>query len=282
MAFAHRGLLGLIVLLLASGCASTPPAAERDPRDPFERYNRAVFQFNDTLDSTVVQPLAEQYVRVVPSPARSAVSNFFGNLGDVVIFANNVLQLKGEQATNDFVRIMVNSTFGLFGLIDIASEMGIEKNNEDFGQTLGYWGVPPGPYLMLPVLGPSTVRDGIGVGVDAWTLDPVYYADPRVVRYSAAGIRGVDTRAELLGASRILEEMALDRYAFLRDAYLQRRLSLVYDGEPPEEAFEWDDAPWPDDPAGWPGDEPNGWPDDPAWPPAEPDGAPDAAPLPAL
>src|SRR3954471_9326104 len=215
----------------AMGCAST---AERDPRDPWEPLNRSVYSFNDTLDAYVARPVATGYQKVVPGEIRERVRNFFGNIGDVFIGVNNFLQGKFEDGVSDWARFAFNSTIGLFGIHDVATDMGYEKHNEDFGQTFGRWGAGPGPYLILPILGSSTVRDGIGTGIDMYA-DPVGDFRPIRLRNSAVVLRLTNTRADLLDASRILEEASLDKYVFQRDAYLQRRRNLIYDGSPPRE-----------------------------------------------
>jgi phospholipid-binding lipoprotein MlaA len=178
--------------------------------------------------------VAKGYRKVLPGGIRDRVRNFFGNIGDVFIGVNNFLQGKFEDGFNDWVRVGFNTSFGLLGIHDIATDMGYEKHDEDFGQTFGVWGAGPGPYLVLPVLGSSTVRDGIGKGVDFYT-DPLNETDPWQARWGAVTLRLIQTRADLLDASRILEEAALDKYVFQRDAYLQRRRSLIYDGHPPRE-----------------------------------------------
>ena len=232
----HLFLLLIIVFSLASsGCASLNGAG--DPSDPFEGYNRAVYQFNKAFDEGLLKPTSQGYEKVIPRPVRRGISNIFSHLGDVLVLVNDLLQLKLGQATSDFSRLFVNSTVGLFGLIDVASHWDIPKHNEDFGQTLGRWGFGSGPYLMLPFLGPSTLRDGISLIPEA-QLDPVLDIKDPTPRWGAVALRGVNTRARLLKASRILEDAALDPYVFLRDAYLQRRQHLVYDGNPPEENFE--------------------------------------------
>jgi phospholipid-binding lipoprotein MlaA len=228
-------LAGLIAVL--GGCATT---AERDPRDPLEPLNRQVYRFNDALDRTVAQPVARGYVRAVPSEIRGRVRNFFGNIGDLFIGVNNFLQGKFEDGVSDWARFAFNSTVGLLGIHDVATDMGYEKHNEDFGQTLGRWGVRSGPYLVLPILGSSTVRDGIGTGVDLYT-DPLTEVRPYHTQYGLVGLRLTQVRADLLDASRILEEAALDKYTFQRDAYLQRRRSLIYDGQAPREKEPEDD-----------------------------------------
>lgn len=216
-----------------------------DPNDPLEGFNRAMYSFNDGVDRYVLKPVARGYDAVTPAPVQKGVSNFFSNLDDVVVIVNDLLQFKFKRAARDTGRFLVNSTLGLFGLIDWASDMGLEKNNEDFGQTLGYWGVPEGPYVVLPFLGPSTLRDTGGLYVDTAYLDPVYnelHEDwPPPSRENTDAVWGmtilktIDTRAKLLKAEKIMDQAALDPYIFLREAYLQRRKNLVYDGNPPVE-----------------------------------------------
>lgn len=220
-------LLGLTVV----GCATT---GDRDPRDPWEPLNRGVYKFNDVVDEAVAKPVATAYRRALHIEIRARISNFFANLADPFIGVNNFLQGKLEEGFHDWVRFAFNSTIGLLGIHDVASDMGYEKHNEDFGQTFGRWGAGSGPYLVLPVLGSSTLRDGIGTGLDLYS-DPVSEFRPISLRNSLIGTRLVNTRAELLEASRILDEAALDRYIFQRDAYLQRRRSLIYDGRPPRD-----------------------------------------------
>jgi len=224
-------LLFVAVLAVVAGCAST---GDGDPRDPWEPVNRKIYKFNDTLDAYVARPVATGYQKVVPGEIRERVRNFFGNIGDVFIGVNNFLQGKFEDGVSDWARFAFNSTIGLFGIHAVATDMGYEKHNEDFGQTFGRWGAGPGPYLILPVLGSSTLRDGLGWGVDFFT-DPLNETEPFAVHWGLVTMRLVQTRADLLDASRILEEAALDKYTFQRDAYLQRRRNLIYDGRPPRE-----------------------------------------------
>jgi phospholipid-binding lipoprotein MlaA len=226
----------LIALLSAlAGCAST--GEERDPRDPFEPFNRGVYRFNDKFDEYLAQPVARTYRKAVHQEIRSRAGNFFANIQDLFIGVNNFLQGKVQDGVNDWARFAFNTSFGLLGIHDVASEWGLEKHNEDFGQTFGRWGVPPGPYLVLPFLSSSTVRDGVGTAID-YTASPASEIRPINLRNTLYGLYLVNTRAELLDASKLLEEAALDRYVFQRDAYLQRRRSLIYDGSPPREKLE--------------------------------------------
>lgn len=243
-----RLLLSLLLLLSLSGCATVH--GERDPRDPWEGFNRGVHAFNTDFDAGVARPLAETYVRVVPQVARTGISNFFSNIDDVTVLANDLLQLKFRQAVSDLSRLVWNTTVGLGGLIDVATRMKLPKHNEDFGQTLGYWGVGPGPYLVLPLLGPSTLRDGSGLLVDYTQLSVTGAIEDDTTRYSLVVLNAIDTRAGLLRTTHLLEQGALDPYLFMREAYLQMRLNQVHDGNPPAPAFdfdEFDDLP-PDEP----------------------------------
>lgn len=224
-------LCAITSLLLLGGCA-TPGTG--DPRDPLEPMNRAIYSFNDGVDKVVMKPLAQAYQAVFPAVVRTGISNVFSNINDIVVALNNLLQGKIGPAFSDISRVMVNSTIGVLGIIDVATELGIEKNDEDFGQTLGYWGVGDGPYLVLPFLGPRNIRDTVGLVVD-WETDPTSYIEPNRDRNAIQGFRLVTRRAELLNASKVLEVASIDEYAFLRDAYLQRRRNLIYDGNPPRE-----------------------------------------------
>ena len=216
-----------IAALLLGGCATGS-----NPRDPFEPFNRGVYRFNERVDRAVLRPAARAYRAVLPQFVRQSVSNVFSNLNDARVCLNNALQGKFAVAYSDFGRVAINSTLGVLGLFDIASEAGIEKHQEDFGQTLGWWGVPDGPFIMLPFLGPSTVRDTAGWGVD-WFTDPLNLVEPVRAQNQLTGTRFVSRRAELLDASKVLDTVALDQYQFVRDAYLQRRRSQIYDGKPP-------------------------------------------------
>ena len=221
----------LVAALMLTACASGPNA---NPRDPLEPFNRSMYGFNDAVDRAVIKPVATAYRDVLPSPVRTGVSNFFNNLQDLWSFVNNTLQLKAEGAGNSIVRFGVNTVFGLGGLIDIASEMRIERHSEDFGQTLGRWGVGAGPYLVVPFLGSSTLRDTAALPVDM-KGNVVSQVDHVPTRNSATVLNLVDRRSQLLDASQMLDEVALDPYSFTRDAYLQRRRNQVYDGNPPDE-----------------------------------------------
>lgn len=221
----------LLIFFVLPGCASGPNA---NPRDPLEPFNRGVYRFNDAVDTAVLKPVVTLYREVTPVPVRRGVSNFFGNLEDIWSFVNNALQLKGQAAGESLVRFGVNTFIGLGGILDVATEMGIEKHTKDFGHTLGYWGVAPGPYLVLPLLGPSTLRDTAALPVDLQG-DIVANITHVPTRNSVTAVRAVDTRESLLDATTILEEIALDKYTFTRDAFLQLRRSAIFDGNPPDE-----------------------------------------------
>lgn len=222
--------LPAILVITLTGCA-----ANGDPRDPLEPMNRAIHNFNEGFDRVLLKPVAQGYDAVMPDVAQTGVRNFFSNLGDVTVLANDILQFKLEQGTRDFMRIAFNSTFGLFGLLDVASEMGLQKHDEDFGQSLGRWGVGTGPYLVLPFLGTSDFRDTAGFVVDSRYTDVVRGYDDVSTRNPVLVLRVVSRRADLLDAKRAVDAAALDGYEFSRDLYLERRKSLVHDGKPPRD-----------------------------------------------
>lgn len=226
----HFFLLTAVALL--TGCAGA-----RNPNDPLEPLNRSIYKFNDVLDKAVVKPVAKGYSAVMPSVGKIMVSNFFSNLDDVVVTTNDVLQLKLVQACSDGMRFLVNSTIGVFGLVDIASTGPLKKHNEDFGQTLGKWGMGSGPYLVLPILGPSTLRDGVGRYVDTIPSPTQQIADMQT-RNQVYLADGINRRAELLDKEKVLDEAMLDPYEFIRDAYLLGRLSKIYDGNPPRQKYD--------------------------------------------
>jgi phospholipid-binding lipoprotein MlaA len=226
-----RWAAALAALALAAGCASGPQA---HPGDPFEPMNRGITRFNDVVDDAVLVPAATAYERVLPSMVRTGVGNFFSNVGDIWSFANSVAQLKLRNSAETFMRLNVNTFFGLGGLLDVASEAGIYRHEEDFGQTLGRWGVGPGPYVVLPVLGPSTVRDTAALPVNS-AGSVIGNMHDVAWRNSLTVLQAVDTRARYLRAGRLLNDAALDKYTFTRDAYLQHRRSDVYDGNPPDD-----------------------------------------------
>lgn len=223
----------LIFLMPLTGCAGA-----RNPSDPFEPLNRAVYQFNDAADKAAIKPVAKAYDAVMPTRLKIMAGNFISNLDDVVVTVNDVLQLKFTQAASDGSRFIFNSTFGVLGLFDVASSL--EKHHEDFGQTMGYWGVGAGPYLVLPFLGPSSMRDAPGLYVDTITgLEARINNIPARNQYYLASF--IHKRAALLDQEKVMEEALIDRYEFTRDTYLLHRRSLVYDGNPPREKFDYDE-----------------------------------------
>ena len=223
----------LMALPLAAGAAEEAPERPAHPADPFEGFNRGVFAFNETVDKAVLAPVATGYRKVVPEPIRLVVGNFFGNFNDAWSAANHFLQGKPKSGVEMTMRVATNTVLGIGGLLDVATEAGLERQEEDFGQTLGTWGFGAGPYLVIPVLGPSSVRDAAGLPLDRSASPSLAFKDD-AERVGLVTLNLVDTRARYLSAGRLLDEIALDRYSFLRDAYLTRRRSQVYDGEPPD------------------------------------------------
>ena len=223
-----RFLLGALMALTFAGSV----VAEDNPRDPYEGFNRAMFSVNEAVDKALIKPLGQAYDKAAPLPVKASVGNFFGNTGDLWIGVNSAMQGKFADAGIDAGRLLINSTVGILGLFDVASELGLEKHDEDFGQTLAVWGVADGGFLYWPIIGPRTLRDTAGWGADSFA-DPVRYVRPVTVRNSMNALRVVDIRASLLPADKVVEEAALDKYAYVRDAYLQRRRSQVFDGRPP-------------------------------------------------
>jgi phospholipid-binding lipoprotein MlaA len=220
----------ILIALLGGGCA-TSPNYEADARDPWQGFNRKVYSFNHALDQAFLVPAAASYRAVTPDIAEKGVHNFFSNLGDLGVAFNNTLQFKFMDAASDLGRIVVNSTIGLLGIMDVASRMGLEKHDEDFGQTLGYWGMGSGPYVMLPFLGPSNLRDGPGRVVDT-LIYPPNWADIKISeRNGLFAARLVNLRAELMVTEEKASELSRDRYVFIRDAYLDNREFRVNDGQ---------------------------------------------------
>lgn len=230
----NKAMSAMAMRLAAVGCVALAlvGGAAADERDPYEGFNRAMFSVNEAIDTYAAKPVAKGYDKAVPLPVKAGVGNFFGNAGDLWIGVNGALQGKLSDAGNDLARLLINSTVGILGLFDVASELGLEKHEEDFGQTLAVWGVGDGGYLFWPVIGPRTLRDTVGWGVDTFG-DPVMSTRPVSVRNGMAALRFVDIRASLLPADKVVEEAALDKYAYIRDGYLQRRRNLIYDGRPP-------------------------------------------------
>ena len=230
-AFCIRVVNVILLIWLCSACATI---REPNPKDPFESFNRGVFGFNDAIDRAVLRPAATIYRDSVPEFVRGMVGNFLGNLSDVWSLVNSVLQGKGAVAATTFMRINVNTVFGLGGLLDVAREMRLPQQDEDFGQTLGYWGFPSGPYLVVPFLGSTTVRDFLAWPVDA-KGDMLSRVRDVAARNAIKALDVLDTRVDLLALEHLLDDAALDRYSFLRDGYLQRRRNAVFDGDPPDE-----------------------------------------------
>ena len=237
-----------IILLISlvfgfTGCTTLdgPP----NPDDPFESFNRSVYTFNENFDEYLFKPVAKGYRVVTPSFIDKGITNFFSNIDDIVVVINDVLQFKLIQTASDISRFVINSTIGVFGLFDVASHLDLIKHNEDFGQTLGTWGIGSGPYLVLPFIGPSNLRDAAGFAVDSTQFDIILTRLDEKERIAALAIKYIDMRADLLSATNLLQEIAPDPYAFIRDAWVQRRLNLLYDGNPPiteedEDLFEDD------------------------------------------
>ncbi len=228
------------VVLLMAGCASVPAggqAAAATPGDPWESWNRKVYSFNDKVDEAVLKPVATAYRDVLPEFVRTGVNNVLGNIGDVWSAANQLLQGKVQNSLEMGMRVLTNSFFGLGGLLDPATPLGLTRRSEDFGQTLGTWGLGSGPFLVLPLLGPSTLRDTAGLLVDRQTGASTLPPTP-AGQYSVTALEVINLRANLLSTTRLLDQVALDRYSFVRDAYLARRRDALYDGAPPMESFD--------------------------------------------
>lgn len=221
----------MLSLSTLQACATVP---NPDPRDPIESFNRSIFGFNDVVDRALLKPVASAYRDVSPQWMRQGVTNFFGNLGDVWSIVNNALTLRGQETSDSIGRVMINSTVGLLGLIDVASDLNIEKHSADFGLTLGRWGVPPGPYVVLPILGPYTLREVVAIPVDQQGNLVNQVTDDNS-RWGLTLLNVVDLRAQYLKAGDVVEGAALDKYSFTRDSYLQRQRNRVYDGNPPDE-----------------------------------------------
>jgi phospholipid-binding lipoprotein MlaA len=232
----RRGVAGALLLVALAA------HAQDNPQDPFEPWNRGVYKFNEAVDEAVLQPVATGYRKVVPQPIRTMVGNFFGNFGDAWSTVNLFLQGKPALGVQMGMRVATNSVLGIGGLLDIASETPLPRQQEDFGQTLGHWGMPPGPYMMLPLLGPSTLRDTAALPLDrGWSPALAFKEDAD--RLGLWSLSLIDARASLLGATGVLDDIALDKYSFLRAAFLARRRNLVYDGDPPEQP-DTDDGAW--------------------------------------
>lgn len=240
----HRCLLTTLIAILLAGCAPTSELLRDDP-DPFERYNRAMFAVNETVDKALFKPVAQAYQKVLPDPVITSVGNFFSNLNDVVVLVNDVLQFEFHQAAQTSSRLVFNTTFGILGLFDVASRMELPKNRADFGQTLGRWGFSEGYFIVLPLLGPSTVRDAFGL-TGNFFVNPVTWAtDSEGVMWSLWGLDLINRRAGLLQIERAFADAQIDPYSFQRSAYLQQRRNLVHGGQTPQVDFDFDD---PDNP----------------------------------
>ncbi len=219
----RHAALAVAAAAALSGCATVQTPTKGDP---LEGFNRTMYKFNDTVDTYALKPVAKGYQYVVPQPVRDSVTNFFSNIGDVYIAANNLVQLRIADGVGDIMRVVINTVFGVGGLFDVATVAKLPKHTADFGVTMGRYGMPAGPYLVLPLLGPSTVRDAAGLGVD-YVGNPLTYVKPDGVSYGLFGVNLVNTRANLLGAGDVLEAAAIDKYSFVRNAYLQRREMLI-------------------------------------------------------
>ncbi|MGH6820660.1 MAG: MlaA family lipoprotein, partial [Methylocella sp.] len=227
----------LATVLSLTGCATI---VGRDPQDPWEGWNRGVQNFNDSLDDYVMKPVAKGYRSITPSIVDTGITNFFSNIDDIGVIANDLLQFKVTQSGQDLGRLLVNSTLGLAGIVDVASKLDLPKHNEDLDQTLGVWGVPTGPYLVLPLIGPSSPRGVIGVAGDTMT-NPINWIAPVMIPWSFGTLKTVDMRADFLSVSKIMEQIEVDHYEFIRNAYFQQRNYLIYDGNPPlDDEFEKD------------------------------------------
>ncbi|MCG6933796.1 MAG: VacJ family lipoprotein [Gallionella sp.] len=226
----------VIAAVVMTGCASN---RQTNPADPLEPINRGIYKFNDTLDKAVIKPVARGYQTAMPSVLKTMISNFFSNLDDIDVTANDLLQFKLKQGFSDGMRFVVNSTLGVFGLIDVASQGSLMKHEQDFGLTLGKWGVGNGPYLVLPILGPSTLRDTVGLYGDGFA-SPLYQMSNMRARNQSYMLRGLSHRAAFLNQESVLEEAMIDPYQFIREGYLLRRKSQIYDGKPPRPNYNLD------------------------------------------
>jgi phospholipid-binding lipoprotein MlaA len=219
---------------LALGLGACATAGNRDPRDPWEGWNRGVQGFNDGLDDYLMKPVAKGYRRITPQFLDTGVSNFFSNVDDIGVVANDLLQFKITQSGKDTGRFLVNTVAGLGGLVDVASKLDLPKHNEDLDQTLAFWGIPSGPYFVIPLIGPSTPRGVVGLAGDS-ASNPINWIVPAAIPYGVASLKTIDLRADLLSASKIVDEASVDRYEFIRNAYFQDRNYKIYDGNPPAE-----------------------------------------------
>ena len=235
------GGAALLLVTVLQGCSTLGAKTPGDRVDTWEKWNRKVFAFNERLDEKVLEPLATGYSNVVPRPVRNGIDNLFGNAADAWSAVNNFLQGKFSNGFQDVIRFVTNTVFGLLGVLDVATEFGVDHQYEDFGQTLGAWGMGPGAYVVWPLFGPSSIRESLALPLDR-AVSPALAVNDGAVQWELTGLQIINTRANLLGASRVLDDIALDKYTFLRDAYLQRRRSLVYDGDVPPSDSDGDDA----------------------------------------
>jgi len=235
---AARPAAALLAWLALSGCATIPPGAGSNPADPWERFNRHMFGFNEALDQAVIEPVAKTWRDLVPQMVRTGVGNFFGNLGDIWSTANHFLQGKVGSGFEMGMRVLSNTFIGLGGLLDPATEMRLPRRSEDFGQTLGAWGIGSGPYLVLPLLGPSSLRDAVALPLDRGATATRLWVGGNP--YLTGALQLVNVRAELLATTQLITDVSLDKYSFVRDGYLARRLDQVYDGAPPLPKFDDD------------------------------------------
>ena len=232
-------LVSAVVLMGLLGACSSTPDGYKYPRDPLETYNRGMHRFNTEFDNALLKPVSKGYKAITPEPLDRGITNFFNNIADITSAVNNLLQFKLSRFGSDLGRVAANSTVGVIGFFDVATNMGLPSYKEDFGQTLGYWGAEPSPYLVLPLLGPSTLRDTVGKGGDI-LVDPFFSLEKNTIYWGFIALRVVDTRADLLQASKILEAAAVDPYSFMRDSYLQMRRNQIFDGNPPPDPYQED------------------------------------------
>lgn len=226
-----RGACSIALVIFIGGCATT---GSGDPRDPFEGFNRGVYSFNQAVDDALFDPLGKLYRTITPELVDKGITNFFRNLNDIAVVVNDFLQLKVNQAFSDVSRIVLNSTIGLAGFFDVSTPIGFPKHDEDFGQTLAFWGIGSGPYVMLPLFGPTTVRDAAGLAVDRGVLNPVFYVDAAELKAGLLTLNYIDFKSDLLSGKKLLGEAALDEYEFLKNAYFEKRANQISDGAAPD------------------------------------------------
>jgi len=222
-----RAACAAVLIVSAGGCATT---GSGDPRDPWEGFNRGVYSFNETMDNVLFNHVSNLYQAITPNFVDRGVTNFFNNLNDIAVVVNDILQFKIDQALSDASRFIFNSTIGLVGFFDVSTPMGLPKHDEDFGQTLAYWGVGSGPFLMVPFFGPATIRDALGLAVDNGILNPVFYLDNTELKAGLLTLNYVDFKADLLSAKKLVAEAAIDEYEFIKNAYFEKRASQISGG----------------------------------------------------